>query len=772
MVLRQLRNQNIYNLVNLLSITLSITSSILLFLYLRNEFTFDQYNSEIPVYRIASNAVINGNEIITPTTPSALGPSLDDILSCRISTQSNIPIGVADRLFNENDIYAVDSSFFELFPMKLTSGNENLILSENSIVLTKSLASKLFNYEDPIGKIVSYGNTKKIVTAIVQDPLHSHLNFKGLVLQDQNKRQWITFSDYTYIKTNKPIKDVNEQLKKVYESSMEPLFTPNNSSCSFFLQPLESIYLKSHLQGELDINGNESIDIALIIIGVFMLIIAGINYTNMTTARSIRRYKEIAIRKAVGSYRSELMWQFIVESVLLVFFGVFLSLIIIDQLLPYIHFITDVHIYSISIMDWQLVIFVFIVVAGIGLMGSIYPAFYMTKFTVAETLSGSFLKLGSKITKRRILLFIQFSISILLIICTWAIKKQINYVNDKNLGFNPSNVMTLRLPDYTDESTQLFIKDVGSLDQIMLVGTAEIIPGEEKETLTSFFFLKDKNSTYEQILVKYFYADMNFIHALEIDVLQGTGFESNNQKVEILINEALVGLLQPAENIVGMDVSLPFTGTGGTNEARIVGIIKNTHFKSLHQKVQPVAILYKPHNSQALLRFKQNEMPNIAAIQKIFQNNFPDFPFDYSFLEDRIDNLYRQDLLTSRLFGIFAIITTSLALMGVFALSFYTSEIRKKEICIRKISGASLHEILYIINREYFLIVGLAALIASPVAYVIIDQWLAGFEYKVQPGYFVFIFTMASSIIVALATVSINTIKAAKSNIITTINRG
>jgi len=221
-----------------------------------------------------------------------------------------------------------------------------------------------------------------------------------------------------------------------------------------------------------------------------------------------------------------------------------------------------------------------------------------------------------------------------------------------------------------------------------------------------------------------------------------------------------------------MNVHLPFMGTGSTNEARIVGIIKNTHFKSLHQKVQPVAILYKPNNSRVLLRFKQNEVPNIAAIQEIFLNDFPDFPFDYSFLEDRINNLYRQDLLTSRLFGIFAIITTSLALMGVFALSFYTSEIRKKEICIRKISGASLYEILYIINREYFLIVGLAAVIAWPVAYVILDQWLAGFEYKVQPGYFVFIFTMAFSIIVALATVSINTIKAAKSNIITTINQG
>ncbi len=310
--LRQLRHQNIYSLVNLFGITLSITSSILLFLYLRNEFSFDNYNTQTPVYRIASKAIINGNTITSPTSPAALGPSLKGVVSCRISTQPGIPLGIGDKLFNEKDIYAVDPSFFELFPLNLVSVEIDPLLDENTIILTQSLALKLFNYEHPIGEKIRFGKSYKVVSGIVEDPLYSHLNFSGLILHNPDK-QWITFSDYTYIKTNKTVVEINDQIELIYKESMEPFFSASNSSCTFFLQPLEEIYLESHLQGELGINGNKSIDIALIIIGFFMLIIAGINYTNMSTARTIKRSKEIAIRKAIGSYRRELIWQFIVE---------------------------------------------------------------------------------------------------------------------------------------------------------------------------------------------------------------------------------------------------------------------------------------------------------------------------------------------------------------------------------------------------------------------------------------------------------------------------
>ena len=206
--LRQLRHQNIYSLVNLFGITLSITSSILLFLYLRNEFTFDYYNSQIPVYRIASKAIINGNTITSPTSPAARGPSLDGVISCRINTQPDIPLGIGNKLLNEKNIYAVDPSFFELFPLNLESGEVDPVLDENSIVLTQSLALKLFNNENPIGEKIRFGKSYKVVSGIVEDPLYSHLNFTGLIFHNPDN-QWITFSDYTYIKTNKTEDEIN-----------------------------------------------------------------------------------------------------------------------------------------------------------------------------------------------------------------------------------------------------------------------------------------------------------------------------------------------------------------------------------------------------------------------------------------------------------------------------------------------------------------------------------------------------------------------------------
>ena len=761
--LRQLRHQNVYSLVSLFGITLSITCSILLFLYLRNENSFDKFDSEIPVYRIASDANISDNYIVSPTSPSALGPSLPYSF-VRISTQPEAIIQYENNLFHEDHIYSVDNTFFDVFPLELLQTKVGPLLTKDNIILALSLSEKIFGSEDPIGKKIRFNRETKVVSGIVKDPYRSHLNFTGLVVDQSTANSWTSFSKYTYIKTNDSMEDIDARLADVYSEKMEPFFIPNNSSCTFFLQPVEDIHLTSSLRGELDVNGDKAINYALILIGVFMLVVAGINYTNLATARTIRRAKEIAIRKVVGSYRSELLWQFIIESILLVFFGVFLSLIAIDLIFPYLHFVTYTNIYDISIFDWQLLLFILLIVIIIGLMGSIYPAFEMTRFNVTDILNGTFQQSGEKLTKRRVLLFIQFSISVLLVICTWVIRKQINYVNQVNLGYNPEKLMSVIIPEYSEKHTLEFLEKLSHQPGIVSASTSETIPGDAQESLTSFFF--ETESEEQQILVKYFHADEKFISGMGIELISGNNMSKDHDEF-ILINETLANKIK-SDITIGTKVRTPIPALG-SKVKQISGIINDIHLQSLRDEIQPLAILYKSANRYALIRFTGDSENNIPLVETSFQESFPDFPFDYQFIDDRIQALYNRDVLTGRLFGIFAIITTILALMGMFALSYYTSEIRKKEIGIRKINGASIREILLLINKEYFFIVILSSFIALPVAYLFLENWLEGFVYKIDLDGTLFFLVVAASLIVAMATVSINTLRAAKSEIVTAI---
>lgn len=758
--IRQLRHQNIYSLVSLFGITLSITCSILLFLYLRNEFSFDRYDSSTPVYRIIADAEINGNKLVAPTTPSAVGPALP-FTHVRIRTQQEAIIQYKDRLFHENDIYTVDDAFFDIFPLELLQTMDGPLLSKNTIVLTESLAEKIFGDASPIGEKVYINRKARLVSGVVQDPYRSHLNFSGLVIDPSHPEVWTTFSDYTYIKTNASPEEVEAKLAEMYDEKMEPFFIPNNSSCTFSLQPVEDIHLHSDLRGELDVNGNPTINFALLLIGIFMILVAGINYTNLSTTRVIRRAKEIAIRKAVGSYRKELVYQFIVESVLLVFFGVFLSLIAIDIIFPYLHFVAYPQMYDISIYDWELLGFITLIVLVIGLMGSVSPALEMSRFNVTDILHGTFNQHGVRINRRRILLFVQFSISIGLIICTWVIRKQINYVQEVNLGYNPHHLISVIIPEYDEKMTISFLEDLKSQAAVQSVSTSETIPGEARESLTSFYF----NDTEEQqILVKYFHADESFIQGLEIELLDGNGMQKGEN--HILINETLAKRLN---NPLGVDVEVPAEARRGNQQ--VSGIIKDIHLQSLRDEIQPLAILYRPLNRYALIRLNQANQETLGQVKEVFAANFPDFPFDYQFVEDRVARMYERDVLTGRLFGVFAILTTCLALMGMFALSFYTSEIRKQEIGIRKINGASTREILLLVNKEYFYIVMLSALVAVPVSYFFLQTWLHEFVYRISLGGSTFILVLILSLIISMGTVSINTLKAAHKEIIYSIKR-
>jgi len=770
---RQLKRQNLYSIVNLLGLTISITCSILLFLFLRKEFNYDRFHTDSSeVYRIASNVTVNGNDIITPTTPPALVPSLENTAYCRIYTQSGSTIGVYDRIFYDDNIYAVDDSFFDIFSFEIIRGDQKKYLSsEDEIVLTESLAIKLFGDADPLGKKVTYNNKSKIVSAVISDPYNSHMNFSGLVRYSSTSQSWVSFSVYSYIASDQTVKEIESDLAKIYKVEIEPLFAANNSSCEFYLQPLEDIYLHSHLQGELDINGNITINYAFILVGFFMLVVAGINYTNMATARSLKRAKEIGIRKAIGSYHNDLIRQFLIESMLLVFFGVFLSLIAIDILLPYFKFLIGSGMVQIDLLDWQLVMFLFLVILVIGVAGGVYPAFYMARFNAADILKGTFQDHTNHLTTRRFLIIIQFTISVLLIICTWVVMSQMRFVNERNIGYNKDNVLIIKIPESSSSKYEEVVERFSKISQVRQIGSSELVPGTQAENLSTFYLLRAGEP--QSILAKYFAADNGFIKSLDISVVAGENLSEGGQiQSEALVNETFAMMVTgESQDIIGRTIQLPFRNTQGRNQVRIRGVINDFHFKSLHEKVQPLIILYDRLNPYILIKLDDSGGMDMNELKIVFNQVYPDAPFDYEFAEDKLNVMYRSDILTGRIFGTFALITSFLALLGIFALSFYTSELRKKEISIRKINGASIRQILLLVSKEYIILVTIAAVVSWPFAYYILDGWLREFEYRIDIRWEVFIFSLLIAVTITLITVSLNSLKAARSNIVSILNR-
>jgi len=744
---------------------------LLLFLYLRIELSFDQFHPEkSTLYRAVTHATINGNEINTPTTPSGLGPAMGVEIFCRISTVNETVIGTGDRLFTEDKIYEVEKTFFELFDFKILEGSTEKF-TDNHIILTQLLARKLFGDEDAIGKSLNYNSSDKRVIAVIESPVRSHLDFSALVLNSDYIENWGQFSVYTYFNSINSNESIKSNLDNIYEERMAEIFTANNSSCKFDIQRVTDIHLTSHLRGELAQNARKVNIYAFILIAVFMLLVAGINYSNMATARSLRRSKEIGIRKAIGSYRSELIIQFLMESILLVFFGVFLSLIIVDQILPYFNFISGLEAYDITKFDWQLGIFVFFVVLVIGVLGGLYPAVVMSKFSATDILKGTFTDYSDKLTMRRLLVVIQFSISILMIICTWFILSQINYINNKNLGFSNERVLTVEIPSLSEvrllELKDLFVKT----ELTTSISTSEQIPGETTERLGTFLYLNQEGQ-WEEKLAKYFSADQEFIECFEISLLEGANFRQGQQSHNLaLVNESFAANFdRPID--VGTTIRLPFKNAYGYNQVKIAGIVNDFHFRSLHEEVQPLLILYDERNNHLLVKLKDINSEGLEILRSAWVNVYPDYPFDYEFVDEKIDNLYRSEILTGKIFALFALITSLLACLGLFALSFYTSELRKKEIGIRKINGAGVGEILYLINREYVLLVTIATLVSWPIGYFIVNEWLAEFAYKIDINLGVFVLSLVLALLITLATVSHNTIKAAKENIVSVINRG
>lgn len=790
--LRNIFRNKLFSVVNIFGLAIGLACCFLILLHIKDEFSYDKYNDRSDqIYRLALHRYYPDTQVDYALSPHSLGPvMLQEIPEIKAITrlfqgQGETAITYEDKTFNESRFILADSNFFDFFSIRLLKGDPNTILRNPlELILTETTATKYFGDDDPIGKTLTATFGELQVVGVCEDvPENSHFHFDFLgglngagFLQQPS---FITFSVYTYLliddraqawTVEAKIPDLLRQhaagqIQARMGVSYDDYIAAGNGY-EFFLQPLTSIHLHSHLNNELDTNGNINYVIILISVALFILIIASINFINLSTARSSERAKEVGIRKVVGSERSRLIGQFITESVLITIISVIFALLFVEVALPAFNTLADKHL-SINYLDYFTlpVLFGFAVIVGI-ISGS-YPAFVLSSFRPVNILKGKFSTSKTGILTRKGLVVFQFFLSILLISFTLLIYNQLNYLQNKNLGFYKENILVVRsnlLPNNRESIKQELLKIPG------VISTAT----SNTQITGGFYFgfmIQAEEYGSDVITSRGMVVDEDFIETMGLKLVEGRGFSRDfNDSLSVIINQLAAnefGLKDP----IGAKLIEPVDTGGGyvLREFTVIGIIEDFHYNSLHDDLNSFVLqnMSGPNGFGTFLYIRANSndwSETLANIEAKWTEFFPQQPFSYFFHNEYINDMYQDDQASGRIFSIFTILAILIACVGLFGLSSYSTHQRIHEIGLRKALGSSVSKIVYMFSTDFTRLVLGAFIISVPVAIIIMRYWLNNFVYKTNIHFTIFIVSGVLSVTIALITITFHTIKSANTN--------
>lgn len=776
--LRNFKRDKWYSLLNILGLTIGITFSLFLIFYVKDELSYDKYNKKADrVYRI--NSYIKEADKDTMKWAIAqylLAPQLKKDYpeveeAVRFVPNGKMMFKKGALRFYEEKVFYTDSSVFKIFTYNFIKGNPNTALVEpNSIVLTEALAKKYFGKSDPIEQTLENdkGDVYKVTGVIEDVPKNSHLLFNALIsttsLPKDFGNSWGSFNFYTYVllKPNTSAASFQKKLLPMYDKYMASIFAQFNIKIAYRIQNITDIHLHSDTVNEPEESGSYSYIYIFSAVALFMIIIACINYMNLTTARSARRAKEIGIRKVTGSSKWQLVAQFLTESLLTAIFALLISLGCIALLLPLFNSLSGKFISFGSLLDPSTLIIIFAVILIVGLGGGSYPAFYLSKFNPVHVLKGKLSKGSSNIILRRILVVLQFTISMTMLICTWVVYKQLQYLRNKDLGFNKEQVLSVTANSNRDIKSEIlkFKDDVKKYPQVLAVSTAEATPG--KGISFNLFSMETKNG-YVDKGVDVYGIDEDYFKTLGMQVKKGRNFSGLSDTLRsIIVNENMVkefGWDEP----LGKHVKYPGDTSGFYLE--VVGVVKDFNQKSLYNPITPLILYYRPYSNNVELKLAPGDIPaTINLIETEWKKTFNDLPFEYSFLDRDFDSQYAADQKRGKIFTAFSVLTILITCLGLLGLIAFTTQQRQKEISIRKIMGAGIRQIIPLVVTNFIALVGISCLIAFPVAYLFMNKWLNIFPYNTGLTVTPFVMSALAVLFITLLTVLFHTMKAALAN--------
>ena len=777
--LRNFKRDKGYSLLNILGLTIGITFSLFLIFYIKDELSYDRYNVNADrVYRITAFIKEPEKDVMRwANTQYPLGPALKKDYpeveeAARFVGAGKSMYKKGDLHFYEDKVFFSDSTLFRVFTYSFIEGNPRTALTEpNSMVLTQSVAVKYFGSSSGIvGKSLqnSNGDIYKITAVIKDVPKNSHIIFNALIsassLPKNYGDNWGSFGMYTYVllKPNVNAATFEKKLLPMYDKYMASIFRQFNINIHYGVQPITSIHLHSDMSGEPEELGSVSYIYIFSAVALFMLIIACINYMNLTTARSARRAKEIGIRKVTGSTKTQLVAQFLVESTLTAILALLLSLIFIGLLLPTFNTLSGKSISFYALLEPSTFLIVLGIVVFVGLVGGSYPAFYLSKFNPVSILKGSLSKSSSNVVLRRVLVVVQFSISMIMLICTWVVYGQLKYIRNVDLGFNQQQVLVLNANANNDIRSKIiaFKNDMRKNPQVLSVSTAQATPGGNINF--NLFSMESKNGFVDKG-VDCYAIDEDYFKTLGMQIKKGRNFSGLPDTLRsVIVNENMVKYFG-WDNPLGKKVKYP--GDTSSFYLEVVGVVKDFNQKSLYNPIAPLLLFYTPTSNSLQLKIGSKNMPaTIAGIEKSWKSIFPDLPFEYTFLDQDFDSQYAADQKRGKIFTTFSILTILITCLGLLGLIAFTTEQRQKEISIRKIMGAGLTEIVPLITKNFVVLVGVSCLVAFPVAYLFMDKWLKIFPYNTGLSLVPFILSAFTVLVITLLTVIFHTIKAAVAN--------
>lgn len=803
--LRNLLKQKGYSLINIIGLAIGIACCFLIVLYVLDELSYDRhYDNADRIYRVAVKGMVGNQEINQAVSSALMAETLvqeypEVLHATRLHYTPNMLVRYEDKVFNESRFLWVDSNFFDVFSIQVLYGDRKTALKDHhTVVMTLETAQKYFdNPADAIGKIVNYEDgTPYRVSGIIQNsPENSHFHYGMLSPLSSwewggRREFWLNHYMYTYIllgENSEPNqleakfpefirKYVAPHIQMGLGMSMDE-FKASGGLLEYYLQPLTDIHLHSNIDVELEPNSDIKYVYIFSLIALFILLIACVNFMNLATARSFSRAKEVGMRKVLGSDRLQLIRQFLLESVLLTFIALLIALVLVVFLLPYFNDIAGKQL-AIHLSDlWFIVPILIGVAIVVGVLAGSYPAFFLASFQPVRVLKGSGTRRGSRKSHlRSALVVFQFTISIALFISTFIVYSQLKYVQEKRLGFNKENVLVVKRgwaigqkPDGTLIETpsdqtiiDAFKHDLLQNPQIISVAGCGSLPGKE---FSSGVFVPEGAPREEQHPMNWAFADYDYADALGLEIVEGRYFsrEMASDTNAVVINEAAGRILGYEKPYVGKRVGFP-----GNDQffLDIIGVVNDYHYESLHRPIDPLLIgLQNLYRTYIAVRIYPHEIPQtIAFIEKTWLEYIPYKPFEYFFLDDDYGALYKAEQRTGELFGIFSVLAILIACLGLLGLASFTTAQRTKEIGIRKALGASVGNIVIKLSQEFTRWVLIANIIAWPLAWFFMNQWLHDFAYRIHIGLLPFLLAGLTALVIALLTISYQAVKAALSN--------
>lgn len=790
---RNFKKQKLFTFINISGLAIGIAACMIISLWVKKEISYDQFHNEADrIFRVEREITrdeIDGRWPITSAKyKQALINDIPEITNAVRLWSKSFSIKDQNNDLHRQKLFVTDNSFLSIFDFVLLKGTkENALENPQTMVLTESSAIKYFGTQDVLGKTLALEMDEVYVefeiTGIIKDiSENSHIHFDMLIsfstYSEEEFTSWRSNYLYTYVLLgrNAQLDIVNEKLKGFIDQHLEPVYGDLivqgrniHEVLKLYLYPLTDIHLTPSENWELEPGGSLQSVLLFSSLGFLLLIVAGINFINLSTARANRRAKEVSLRKTLGAYQQQLKFQFLQESLLLTFIAAFIAMILLVIFIPIYNSIFGGNFSILSIVQVNSLLIFLGITLSIGLIAGTYPALYLAKFEPVDIIKGGQVKVGGKSTVfRRNMVVFQFTVSISLLIALSIMYQQINFINTKSIGFQKENIITLPARGSTVlQNFENFKVRLLTNSSILSVSGSADLPGDAVFSNGNLYNKENYETHFSSVFMS---CDYDFISTYKIPMIAGRNFSkefSTDTAGTIIINETAVNKLGiTAEQAIGK-----FLYRGENNSLRIIGVTKDFNFQSLQYKIEPMVFFLSPNDvySISVRVAPSNILTTIDLIRDTWQTSFPGEQFEYCFLDKKMQQLYESEQKTQNILIVFTVMSVLIACLGLLGLAVFMAEERTKEIGIRKTLGATVYNIFGELTRDYFKWILISTIIAFPLSYYLMNNWLVNFAYRIELTFYPFILSVLTAVIISLFTVGYHSIKAATANPIDSI---